>query len=391
MSRRIGLAASLSALCLMTGCWDRAELPEKGFVMGIAIDEGREGKISLATQIYRPSQGVSSIGAKTAETAFVNITTEDKTVARAIRDIPINLGRKAQWSHIRLIMIGDKLARKRPITELLEFFYRDHEPRLTIKFMITNGEAYPFLQLKPYIENTISQQLFQSEKAAAENSTKTIDMDLLKLGLQLKGETGNAVVPYLYETQEPLKRPEKTPNVAGLALLKKGKLVGVMDPSMVEYLQMLTGVYKNGMLDIPCRPSPEGRQVKEVVEALNSQSRLQTSIGPESATVRFQIKIDLALIELACTKIKTSSDERKFAKQVEDTVRERIEETVDWMKEQKFDGIGLGNKINAKNPKLWKKWKPDWDSRFARTRFKIDVKVKLKTSGTTIGKPVFKK
>lgn len=61
------------------------------------------------------------------------------------------------------------------------------------------------------------------------------------------------------------------------------------------------------------------------------------------------------------------------------------------VKKNKFDAIGLGNKIYQKNPTLWKEWKPQWDDRFANTQFDISVDVKVINSGTTIGNPVFKK
>ncbi|MFC5468870.1 Ger(x)C family spore germination protein [Cohnella suwonensis] len=388
MNRRIWICISLSALFVLTGCWDRAELPEKGFVMGIAIDKTDEGKILLTTQIYRPSQGVSAIGAKAADTAYMNVTTENDTVSRAIRDIPINLGRKAQWSHIRLIIIGEKLAREQEIYDVLHFFYRDHEPRLTISLLIAKGKADQYLKIEPLIENTTSQQLFQSAQSASSSSGKAIFTDLLKLGIQLKSEVGNALVPYLYFTDDP---PTVT-NVAGTALIKKGKLVGRMEPKMTENLQMLLGEYQSGMIDIPC-PGPTNNSKKtEVVEIIKFQGKLQPTILTEDLLkVRVRIKLELALIELACSDIMTIEDQKKFTRNVEETIKGQIEETIDWLKQKKFDAVGLGNKVYIKNPHLWKQWKPDWDDRFARAQFDIDVKVKITNSGTSIPKTAIKK
>lgn len=387
MNRRIWMSISLSSLFLLTGCWDRAELPEKGFVMGVAIDAVKGGKISLNTQVYRPSQGVTT-GAKPAETAYMNVTTENDTVSRAIRDIPINLGRKTQWSHLRLIIIGEKLAREQKIYDILEIFYRDHEPRLTVSVMIGKGKADQYLKIKPLIENTTSQQLFQSGKSSATNSGKTIFTNLLKMGLQLKSEVGNALVPYVYFTDDP---PTIT-NVAGAAMIKKGKLVGRIEPRRLEYIQMLTGEYQSGMLDIPCPNSSPKTKKLESVEVVHFQSKLQPSVvAGHSLKVRVKIKMELSLVELTCSKIKTIKDEKKFAKNVEETIKERLEEITDWLKQKKFDALGLGNKVYQENPHLWKQWKTDWDNRFARTQFDIDVMVRIINSGTVIPKSALKK
>lgn len=388
MNRRIWICLSLSAILVVTGCWDRAELPEKGFVMGIAIDETEKGKIYLNTQIYRPSQGVSAIGAKAAETAYVNVTTENSTVSRAIRDIPINLGRKTQWSHIRLIIIGEKLARDQKINDILEFFYRDHEPRLTVSVMIAKGKANQYLRVEPLIENTTSQQLFQSAKSSTTNNAKVKFTNLLTLGLQMKSEVGNATIPFVYFTNDP---PTVT-NVAGAAMFKKGKLVGQMKPGQMEELQMMTGDFVSGMLDIPCPKTSKNATKFEIVEVLAFNSKLEPSTnGKDPMKVRVKIKMELALIELTCTKIKTIEDEKKFEKAVEETIKGRVEEIVDFLQQKKFDAIGLGNKVYAKNPSLWKKLKPDWDNHFARAQFDISVKVRINNSGTVIPKPALSK
>ena len=51
--------------------------------------------------------------------------------------------------------------------------------------------------------------------------------------------------------------------------------------------------------------------------------------------------MEIALGELACTNIKTIEDEKKFTKKVEETTKARIEETIAWLKQKKFDAVGI--------------------------------------------------
>ncbi|KRE64490.1 Ger(x)C family spore germination protein [Paenibacillus sp. Soil750] len=389
MKRQIWiLCISLSALFVLTGCWDRAELPEKGFVMGIAVDKTENGKILLTTQIFRPTQGISMVGGKSTESAYTNVTTVDATLPRAIRDIPINLGRKTQWSHTRLIIIGEELAREQEIFSLLEFFYRDHEPRLTVSIMIAQGRADKYLNMKPLIENTISQQLVQSEKSSASSSSKTVKTNLLKLGLQMKSEVGNAMVPYLYLSQN----GKTVTNIAGAAMLRKGKFTGKIEPSDVEMLQMFLNKYESGMIDIPCQNPSKPQQNLENIEVLSLKSKWQpTVMNEDSLKVHVKVNAEIAIMELNCSKVEKVDEEKEFARRVEETIKQRLEGTIEWLKKNKFDAIGLGDKIYQKNPHLWKEWKPTWDDRFANTEFDIAVDVKILNSGTSIGKPVFKK
>lgn len=386
MNKRIWKSLSLLTLILLTGCWDRAELPEKGFVMGVALDKADDNKILLTTQLFKPTQGVGAIGARAAETAYVNVSTIDDTVPRAIRDIPINIGRKTQWSHTRLIIIGEELAREREIYDLLEFFFRDHEPRLTVSVVIAEGNADKYLKMKPLIENTMSQQLFQSEKSSAMNSGKSIDSNLLKLGLQMKSELGNAITPYVYLSKD---TSSNVTNIAGVALLKAGKLVGVMEPSKVEALQILRNKYNSGMINIPCKKNKQDGG-EEAVEIVSIKSKWQpASLQEKPLKVQIKINMEVAVMELTCSKLDTVEEEKKFSKSIEENMKQRIKETTDWLKQNKFDAIGLGNKVYQANPKLWRKWKPTWDNRFAESMFDIEVEAKITNSGTTIGNPIF--
>jgi len=384
MHRRIWTSAALSALLTLTGCWDQAELPEKGFVMGAAIDKAGNDKISLTTQIYRPSQGVTE-GARKSETAYVNIATVENSISKAIRSIPVNLGRKAQWSHIHLIVVGEELARENNILDTLEFFYRDHEPRLTVAVMIGQGKADQYLKVHPLIENTTSQQLFQSAEKVSTWGGKTKYANLLTMGLQLESELGNAVIPYVLMD----KTNQKNIKVSGAAMLKKGKLIGRMEPRLVESLLMLTNDYKNGMIELDCSESSKDTKKTESVEIVTLNSKTKPLVlSEDSLKYRIEVTMEVSVIELACSKVKTIQDEQRFTSSLEKQLKEHLEDTIDWLQRQKFDALGLGNRLYRSNPKLWKKWKADWDGRFARTEFEIVVKVINNMNGTTIGKPV---
>ncbi|MGG1555230.1 Ger(x)C family spore germination protein [Paenibacillus ferrarius] len=371
---------SAGMLILLTGCWDRSELPSKGFVMGVALDRTDDGQFEMTTQVFKPSQGL--VGMRTSDKSTVNIVTHNHTVSKAIRDIPIHLGRKTMWGHARILIISEQLAREQNVLETLDFFYRDHEPRLTTSLVIAKGKASKYLEIKPLIENTISQQFHQSSDAADMNSSKTINTNLLDLGLQLKSQVGNATVPYLYLTED---HDVAATNVAGVALLKKGVMVGLMKPFYVESLQMLQNNFNSGMVAIAC---PHDKKKEEAVEVLFLSSAWKPVIVPDQPLrTHIAIKADVALLEAACTKLETQEDEQRFKEKIEDNIRNQVLEMITWLQRNKFDALGLGNKVYQQNPTLWKKWKPNWEDRFAESEFSVNVSVHLSTTGTSIGKP----
>lgn len=120
LKKQIWIAFCSLPLFLLTGCWDSLELHERSFVMGIALDETEDDKLQLTAQIYKPAPGGAQSN-QSGQKSYVNIPIVENTVSEAVRKIPIHLGRKAHWGHLRTILIGEKLAREKGVGEILEF------------------------------------------------------------------------------------------------------------------------------------------------------------------------------------------------------------------------------------------------------------------------------
>lgn len=381
------LFAALFGLTLaLSACGDRAELPEKAYVMGIALDESDKGSIELTVQIFRPSQ---TIGKGKTGKSYVTVRTEDHSVLEAIRDITIHLGRKAQWSHMRVILVGERLARKVSMPRLLDFFYRDHEPRLTSHLLITQGRASSYLDKSPYIENTISQQFFLSEKASSRSSGKTPSLSLLDLALQTKGKSATALVPYLYiNTLQGM----SSPSVAGAAALIDGKLRTIVPSTSMEGVMLLNGNYKSGIVEVPCadaRNTPGRFMAADSVEILRTANSRRHRIVGDRVHIVIEQKAFVVLSELECERTDTMQDERKFVERTAEAMKTMMSESFDWLKKNRIDALGIGNWVYGHAPGTWKRWQADWPQRFSETTFEIRVNVILLSTGTTVGEPKF--
>ncbi|RCW42276.1 Ger(x)C family spore germination protein [Paenibacillus prosopidis] len=372
----------LSAILLMLpGCWNKEELDESGFVMALAIDQGKGGELELTTQMYRPTAGEKGGGGGSpGQTANLLIKTKDDSIFEAVRDIPIHLGRKAKFSHMRIIVIGEKLARATDVGRLIDLFYRDHEPRHTISIMIAKGRADKILENTPAIEQTIGQQLLLTKVVAYKNAAKSMDTTLLKLALMMNSPHGDTAITYVYED----KKEKNVLNAAGLALLKKGKMKSILPSKKVEGLIMLRNEFKSGVVEVPC---PGKKLETESVEVLNLGTKMKPKLVGDKVKVQVKTKVDAAIGEMRCTEIKTRKDEAEFTHKVEEQIKKQMLETISILQKNKMDVIEIGNKIASSNPKKWEKMKDTWDKQFAELPFDIQVKVKILTTGTVIGKP----
>lgn len=384
--------ARLTVIWMMSivaaGCWDNRELDEYGFVQAVAIDRQEDGRIDLTTHFYNPSsKSEGGEGAKSAQNSQsaqkgINIRTSGDTIFEAIRDIPMKFGRKAKWDHMRIILLGERLARAQNIGEVLDYFSRDHEPRGTVLPLIADGDAAQYLEIKPFIEQTIGQQYKKMETDGSRYSSKTSRIPLYELAIHLKNPSGTAAVAYIHRSG-----PGDDVVISKVAFFKQGKLARIIGEKDAEVYMILTDKYDSGILEFPCLGDGEGARAKESFEVLSIDSKIYPEVRGEEIKVRAKVRIKGTLGELRCSVLKSRQDARRLEKRIGREVERRIQEGLADLQREKLDALGIGTQIYRRNPKLWRRLEPDWDDRFARIRFQVRVEVRMLSTGLNVGTP----
>ncbi|MEK3915624.1 Ger(x)C family spore germination protein [Paenibacillus sp. FSL H7-0331] len=377
------ILVSLVILGLTAGCWDNNELDEYGYVQAVAIDRTKDDLIQLTTLFYNPSTKMeTSASAKPAEKG-INIQTSGETIFEAIRDITKKFGRKPKWDHMRVILIGEQLAKTQNIREVLDFFSRDQEPRGTVLPLIAEGSAGDFLKIQPFIEQTIGQQYKKMETSGSLYSAKTSSIPLYDLAIQLKSPSKTSAIPYIHKNGS-----QNKAEVSGVAFIKDGKLVHILEETDTEAFMMLTDKYMSGILEFPCINSAKDQvQNKESFEVLSFNSKVTPIVEDDVVSIGVNIRIEGTVGELRCSLLKTKEDVERFEHTITDMVKKQLQHAISIFKRQELDAIGIGNQIYRKNPKLWKHLEPTWNKRLAQSQFQIDVDVEVLSTGMNVGTP----
>lgn len=382
---RIGRSCTVAALLvlLLAGCWNRRELTDWGFVQAAAIDETGKGDILLTAQIYRPSGSSSQSGVPTAKgSSFVDTASINGTVNGASSDATNELGRKLQWSHMRVLLIGEDIARKRNIGEFLDFFARSHEPRGSIVVLITQGPAKAFLEIQPLIEGTIGQQLKSIVELAQHQSGKAIVMTLKELTILSKRPRSEFVIPYVKLRKE----SHAVASVGGLALFgfPAGKMTGVVPSGLTPYVLMLKNRYRGGFLNIPCAGKDSA---KDSFDISRSHTKIRVQVKGGELGIRINVELEGIIGELGCSNAETSAEIARFTGRVEQETKDRLSEAVTYMQRNRKDLLGVGLKVYRWHNRTWKSWQSDWDKRFAEASVDIAVKAMMLNSGMNPAKP----
>ncbi|MBY6038029.1 Ger(x)C family spore germination protein [Fictibacillus nanhaiensis] len=365
------------SLLFLSGCWDQNELTEFVFVQSLAVDQTKDGNIKLTTQFYKPSPKIASSGGG-GDVSFVNIETEGKTMFDAIRDITIHIGRKAHWGHVRFIVMSDKVAKKN-IAQMLEFFYRDHEPRLLTGFAITKGKASDYLQTKPHIENTISEQLNEATKSGGKFSGKAYPTNLYTLGKQIHSETQTAYAPLLSKDSS----KNNMIIIDGLAIFHKAKLKQILSNKDTKYLMLVMKEFQSGIIELPCPKS----DLKESYEVLDVQTKTSVSTKRDGIHYKIEPKLQMAIGEMQCTTIEDRSHMEELNKKLEKQIDRQIHDLLKKSQKKNTDIIGLGNAIYHYEPEEWDKIKKEKKPYYKTATIHVKTKVNVVNTGTDIGIP----
>ncbi|MFB5265763.1 Ger(x)C family spore germination protein [Paenibacillus enshidis] len=373
---RYGILLLLGGLLFVSGCWSKHELVELGFVLGVALDAGKDDPIELTAQIYRPSSGGKGQVLSTGQST-INVKARNKTVMEAVRDIPMHLGRKSQWSHMRVIIVSEKLARSQDIGKLLDFFYRDHESRGDVHVLIAAGRADAALMLRPKIEKSTSQELLRANMISHSASGKTLATTLLQLGIQARNAHEDGIISYLYK----IKPEQKVFTNAGVALTKNGKMVGVLSPRKAQGLAMLRNEFVSGVVGFPC---PGEKRKTESLEVLKLQTKLKIEwAAGKPSYVKAYTDVDAAISELKCSYIRTVEEEKKMLNAAESQIKRIMLDSYHELQKQRIEALGISNQIYRKYPQAWESLKEDWDYQFTKLPIQVNVTIKLTTPGTS--------
>jgi spore germination protein KC len=379
----IKIVIAVSFLIFLSGCWNSLELTDLSYVMGIGIDQTEEGQIELTTQMYSPTQTMGAQGGgATQERTYFSTITKDESVFEAMRDIPLRVGRKAQLSHMRIILIGEKFARENDISDVLDFFYRDHEPRFKTHVLITKGRTGEYWNIKPFIERTAAQQIRMIQRSGTSFSSKSKETRILDLALELNYPVKLATVPYIERVND---NPESIVST-GLAIISDGKMNDRISTADVHNLLILTDDYKSGTIEYPCQDKEnQQKNRKDSLEVTQLKTKLSPNFSANPPTIHFSTKVEGHIGEFKCFTMTTDKERQELQVHIENSLKAQLEAFITYLQDEKLDVIGIGNTLYRKDPKLWKKNKENWEQIFSEINFEIDVQVIIKSTGMTTG------
>ncbi|WP_337099982.1 Ger(x)C family spore germination protein [Paenibacillus sp. YIM B09110] len=393
MFKRAILLTALIALCLpaLTGCWNSREPKELAIVMALGIDKAENDKYKITFQIANSgvvAPGVVAGGSSFAVPIMVYSGTGN-SIYEAIRKTSRKVPRQLFFAHIRLIVIGESLA-KQGIEELFDFFDRSRETRLTSMVLISRDvDASQIVQTLTPMEklpaNSIIGTMGFTSKLWSNSITVYID-DLIRMlvseertllvsGIRLVGQVEAA---QKRENVEQVK-PKAIITIQGMAVFEKGKLKEWIDGKLARGVIWTRNEMKSSVMLVAAGDKKEAISIEVARGNTKVKARLvqgkpvfHVNIWAEGFITENESELDLNKPEALDTL------EQEWAT----AIKAEVETAVKHMQTDKLDVLKFSNVMKRAYPKKWLEGlKEDWNDTFASSEVQVTVHTELRNQG----------
>ncbi|ULO10606.1 Ger(x)C family spore germination protein [Paenibacillus sp. 19GGS1-52] len=382
----------LAQCLLLCGCWSSSPIEDLNMEVGVALDSAdetgteaefeREGgsypksnKISCTYQFVIPQPASSAKTSSLQSKNFNNMTETGDSIFEAMRELSLRTNRPPSGNHLKIIVIGEKLARSTKLTELIDFFSRDNDIRPSVMLLVSKGEARDVLKdaLPGQVPSFVIKGIFNNRDR---NMRIWEPVSIAKAAGPLHGKTSFMVQNVVAAGKEP--------KFAGAGIIdgKTGKLSGFLDESELEGAVWLTGKGKGGVLKT--YDPDNGRLITYEVKSASSTIKAKV----EGEQISFHVKIEsrgrfaetFSASQVKLDEAYVKKDEIALQKQLIQIVKATVEKM---QHELHADVGGFGTSLHIQHPAVWQKVKEDWDQTFSTLPVTYEVILNIEEYGAS--------
>ncbi|EON72334.1 Ger(x)C family spore germination protein [Lysinibacillus sphaericus] len=372
---------------LLSGCWSKRELNELAIVVALGVDKV-DDEYEISVQVVDPSE-ISTKQPSSGRSPVVTYHAKGETAFEAIRKMTTLTPRKAYFSHLQVVVLGEELAAD-GINDTLDFIARDHEFRNDFDVIVSSkSTAKEVLNVLTPIEKVPANKMLNSIKVSQKAWGSTLSVSIDELVNTLNSNKKSAVLTAieldgdkkLGIDQTNVERI-KTPVVlkfVGLAVFKEDKLQGILTEEESRSFNFLNGKIESTVEIIAC---PEQGQL--TTEITQSTTKVKGQFKNDTPQMNVQIDVEQNVGEVECDINLTENKTIAYInKKTAELIEERIKQTLMTIqKNYQLDILGFGEVLYRKDAKKWKGIQGEWSTIFPELAVNVEVRVTTQGLGT---------
>ncbi|REE93163.1 spore germination protein KC [Paenibacillus taihuensis] len=390
MLMRKGLlcALVLAASLMLTGCWNRKELNELSIATAFGFDKN-EKQYSVSVQLINPSEIAAAKGSGRSPVITVQ-ESRGRTIFESIRQMTTTTPRKIYASHLRILVIGEDLARE-GIAKVLDGLSRDHELRTDFYIIVAKkATAKDVLRVLTPLAKIPADKLFSSLEAAERNWGVTAKIDLHELIYDLVDKGKDPVLAGIHIIGNPehgqsqanvrLVSPQTVLRYEGLAVFHKDRLVGWFNGEQSKGYNYILGNIQSTIVRLPCQT---GGSLN--IELIHTTHKLKGKFVNGHPEVQVSVRVEGNIGEVECgMPLGENKAIALLEKELRDEIKSTIVSSVKRAKFYKSDVFGFGAAIHRADYRAWNRLKDHWDDEFVRMPVHVKVYAKIRRTGSVV-------
>ncbi|MEK3907606.1 Ger(x)C family spore germination protein [Oceanobacillus sp. FSL W7-1309] len=369
----------------LSACWDDAELEDREFIVGVAIDlvedAGDGDKMFEMTQQSAVPAGLATATDSGSGKAYLNLSQTGKTLNQINAKISKQTNNMINTEHLKLILVSRELAEEPGLfTNVIDVFIRVQGFRRGIKVAIVDGEspAKEILNIDPghaYIPAQYINELL-------ENEVTPETMDPLRIGelQELLLNKSSFTVPLL------TKHSASTANYESVSVFdgNSSRLVDTISGEDAMGLNFILGRNQVGSVSTEV----EGEQIAFSIKHGNSKIKLINS-NKDALAFHIDMNVEAQVEEYHGYKdYYTKEGVKQFEKVLDQKIKLMTERTIRKLKDDlQVDVMKLDDHLRMFHYDVWKQVKDNWDhgeNYFANSGVTVDVNSVLVEPGSII-------
>ncbi len=373
----------------LTGCWNSRELNELSITSALGIDK-IDDKYLFTVQIINPSEVAKDQQGR--RTVVTTLNEEGDTIFEAWRKLTTETATKLYFSHVRVLIIGESLARE-GMNNILDTILRDHEYRSDFTILVSKDyNANDILSILTTMDEIPGDKLFKSIKSSSTTYGTTKDETLDKFISEMADKGKNPVVTsvFIVGDKEEGKYQSKFDSIQPETYLKYGPLGAFSDDHLIDWMDdkesrgynFSQGNIQSTLVNVPCVDG-EGLVGVEVIE---TKASITAEMSNKQPTANIQVSSYGNIMDSECEQEQAFDDPKyieKFQTNMSETIKTEIEAAVDISQQSfKSDILGIGNALHRANPRGWKKLEGNWPEIYPSVPISVIVETEIHNTGS---------
>lgn len=380
---------------MLTGCFDKVELEERGLVLAIGIDKydktkdtqteitGDEKrfivsiampKVSEAEKEKNETKDEKENDIKNEEKNSINEaikTAEGSSVSSAINLIDTYMTKNLYYGHTKAVVLGKEILQDANLLkEVIDALERDNEISRKIIVLGSNTKAQDILEIIPKDEKMVGIYINDFYKNNKKNNSFTYKLDLEDI-IQNLLTTNDTVLPSIQIIDGDVR-------LAGLMLLKDGQLIDYLDDATTKGLLWILDKKSLGQIDVPFEDGYVSttifkKKIKEDFYEKNNKIVFDFAINIEGNISEYSLGKNIMI------------DNEKYInieKEINSYVQNQINNSINTIKNLDVDVLGLKERIRKDNYDLYEKFNLENKNIYDYVQFNVTCNTKIKGSGS---------